>query len=97
MFFHASFSLHGLGGEVLAEVSHDIERVVRRGSEDASSCLETQVCDKSVGNKKIKALSLPTSALYLTSVTIICTISEKVKRCVYELIPETSKNSSFYT
>lgn len=38
--------LHGFGGEVLAEVSHDVERVVRGSGEDASGRLETQVCDR---------------------------------------------------
>lgn len=49
---YTRFFLHGLGGEVLAEVSHDVEGVVRRSGEDASGGLETQVCEGSMGDKK---------------------------------------------
>lgn len=48
--------LHGFGGEVLAEVSHHVERVVRRSGEDASGGLETQVCAGSMGDKKNQSI-----------------------------------------
>lgn len=47
-------SLHGLSGEVLAEVPHDVEGVDGRGGEDASGRLETQVCGGSVGDEGTK-------------------------------------------
>lgn len=44
--------LHGFGGEVLTEVSHDIEGISRGSSENASSCLETQICDGLLADKE---------------------------------------------
>lgn len=46
--------LHGFSGEVLAEVPHDVEGVDGGGGEDASGCLETQVCGGSVGDDGTK-------------------------------------------
>lgn len=43
--------IHGFGGEVLTEVPHDVEGVNSGSSENASSCLETQICDGSVGKQ----------------------------------------------
>lgn len=46
--------LHGFSGEVLAEVSHDVESVDGGGGEDAGGRLETEVCGGSVGDEGTK-------------------------------------------
>lgn len=43
--------IHGFGGEVLTEVPHDVEGINGGRSENASSCLETQICDGLGGNE----------------------------------------------
>lgn len=49
-----SIILPGLGGEVLTEILHNIKGFCRGSSQDASGCLETQVCLKSKNNNKNK-------------------------------------------